>query len=128
MSILLDTHTALWYFLDDPRLTARAREHVRVHEGKVYVSIASVWELAIKISRGKYAIDLPFDTFWTRHLTENDFTLLSPSIPHLAKVAELSHFHGDPFDRLIIAQAISENFPLVSCDDLLDQYPITRIW
>jgi PIN domain nuclease of toxin-antitoxin system len=97
-------------------------------DGLIFVSPASLWEIAIKISLGKYALPTPFESFWTEQFQTNDFTLLPIAVPHDAKVVAFPFHHRDPFDRLIIAQALVEKIPIVSSDKLFDQYGTNRIW
>lgn len=128
MSLLLDTHALLWFVLDEPRLSTTARTRIMEADGAVYVSPASLWEVAIKIGLGKYSIPGPFEEFWTQQLSINSFSLLPISLAHTARVIELPHVHRDPFDRLLVTQALVENIPIVSSDTLLDGYGVGRIW
>jgi PIN domain nuclease of toxin-antitoxin system len=128
MSLLLDTHALLWYVLEDTKLSRSAREHIDEEEGEVFVSPASLWEIAIKISLGDYKLDEPFEPFWQEMFPKCGLTMLPIAISHTARIIELPHFHRDPFDRLIIAQALSENLPVVSCDPKFDGYNVLRIW
>lgn len=100
MNLLLDTQALLWFVLDDSRLSESARESIIAANEMVFVSPASLWEIAIKISLGKYALPLPFAAFWDDQLLTNDFTLLPISVEHTARVADLPYHHRDPFDRL----------------------------
>jgi PIN domain nuclease of toxin-antitoxin system len=126
--VLLDTHTFLWAVLDDPRLSDNARALMLNADNELLVSPASYWEIAIKISVGKYEIDDDFETFMERQTVYSEFTLLPISVKHVAVVATLPFHHRDPFDRLLIAQAISEGIPIVSTDHALDLYSVARIW
>ncbi|MCP4111321.1 MAG: type II toxin-antitoxin system VapC family toxin [Desulfobacteraceae bacterium] len=128
MNFLLDTQALLWFLLDDPRLSVKARESIVAEDGLIFVSPASLWEIAIKISIGKYALPEPFAAFWDRQLVSNDFTLLPISVSQTALVAGLPFHHRDPFDRLIIAQSLVEEIPVVSSDDMFDCYGVKRIW
>lgn len=128
MNLLLDTQSLLWFVLADSRLSRQALESIASVAGIVYVSPASLWEIAIKISIGKYALPAPFAAFWREQLLTNDFTLLPISVSHSARVVELPFHHRDPFDRLIIAQSLVEQIPVVSSDGLFDLYGVTRIW
>ncbi len=128
MSILLDTHTLLWFLLDDPRLSRKALEIIVEADGSIFVSPASLWEIAIKISLGKYALPAPFAAFWEEQFKTNDFTLLPIGISHAARIAELPFHHRDPFDRLIIAQSQVEGVQVISNDTIFDQYGVNRIW
>ncbi|MBX7233458.1 MAG: type II toxin-antitoxin system VapC family toxin [Caldilineales bacterium] len=123
MNLLLDTQTLLWFVLDDPRLSKKARKNIVAIDTVVFVSPASLWEIAIKISLGKYALPASFATCWYDQLLTNDFVLLPISVSHTAKVVNLPFHHRDPFDRLIIAQSLVEEISVVSSDKLFDLYP-----
>lgn len=127
MNLLLDTQSLLWFVLEDTRLSKIARENI-VSASMALVSPASYWEIAIKISLGKYALPMPFEEFWEEQMTVNGFTILPIAVAHAAKVVHLPFHHRDPFDRLIIAQAQVEEIPVVSSDPLFDRYAIERIW
>jgi len=128
MSLLLDTQALLWFLLDDPRLSDKAQASIVTDEVSIFVSPASIWEIAIKISLGKYTLPAPFATFWNEQLQANDFSLLPISVVHAAQLANLPFHHRDPFDRLIIAQSLVEELPVVSSDNAFDRYGVTRIW
>lgn len=128
MNLFLDTQALLWFVLDDPRLSDAARERIVATEAPVFISPASLWEIAIKVSLGKYALPAPFAAFWDDQLLINDFEILPISVSHTAVVANLPFHHRDPFDRLIIAQSLVESIPVVSSDELFDRYGVERIW
>ncbi len=128
MSLLLDTHAVLWYALQDARLSAAARIAIENEPEKVFVSPASYWEIAIKISVGQYTLLEPFAVFWERAISQEGLALLPIEIRHAAKIIELPSIHRDPFDRLLVAQALTEKLSLVSNDSLLDRYCVPRIW
>lgn len=128
MSLLLDTQALLWFILDDDRLSRTAQERIIAAEEMVFVSPASLWEIAIKISLGKYALPMPFATFWEEQLSANGFILLPISILHTARVADLPFHHRDPFDRLIIAQSLVEQIPVISSDGMFADYGVEQIW
>ncbi len=128
MNFLLDTQALLWLLLDDPRLSERARMSIVTTDRSIFISPGSLWEIAIKISIGKYSLPEPFTMFWDRQLLMNDFTLLPISVSHTARVASLPFHHRDPFDRLIIAQSLEEEIPVVSSDAMFDLYGVDRIW
>lgn len=128
MSLLLDTQALLWFLLDDSRLSSMARKCIVETDVSIYVSPASLWEIAIKISLGKYTLPIPFVAFWDEQLRTNDFSILPITIPHTARVADLPFHHRDPFDRLIIAQSLEEGIPVVSIDNAFDHYGVKRIW
>lgn len=128
MSLLLDTQALLWFLLDDPRISGTARQSIVTTESSIFVSPASIWEIAIKISLGKYVLPIPFAAFWEEQLQINDFVLLPVSVAHASKVIDLPFHHRDPFDRLIIAQALVEGIPVVSSDEKFDHYSVERVW
>lgn len=127
MNLLLDTQSLLWFVLEDTRLSKIARESI-VAASMVFVSPASYWEIAIKISLGKYALPKPFEEYWEEQMNINGFTILPIAVAHAAKLVHLPFHHRDPFDRLIIAQAQVEEIPVVSSDLQFDLYAIERIW
>ncbi|MCY3665020.1 MAG: type II toxin-antitoxin system VapC family toxin [Gemmatimonadetes bacterium] len=128
MNLLLDTHAFLWMSLDDPQLSETARGELSDTENELYLSPASYWEIAIKISIGKYNLTEPLAAFVKREIIANNFKVLPIDIDHTAEISALPFHHKDPFDRMLIAQSMVENFPLVSRDTILDQYGVVRIW
>ena len=128
MRLLLDTHAFLWYVLADPRLSAVARTAIGDPANDVDVSPATYWEIAIKISLRKYALTQPYQAFFETQIAVNRFRILPIEIRHTAALVTLPHHHKDPFDRLIIAQAVAEGIPVVSNDSRFDAYPVTRMW
>lgn len=127
-SLLLDTHTLLWFFWDDPRLSTNARVMLENPINCKFVSIASCWEIAIKVGLGKLDLGEPSRSFLHREISRNNFELLPISLDHATLVESLVLRHKDPFDRLLIAQAMIEDIPLVSADEVFDQYGISRLW
>jgi PIN domain nuclease of toxin-antitoxin system len=127
MRLLLDTHAFLWFVLDDPQLSTKARAAIEDEGADVLVSPASYWEIAIKVSLGKYALTVPYETFWQRGIGDNGFAVLPIEVRHTAALLDLPFHHRDPFDRLLVAQAMVESIPLVSADRRLDAYPIQRL-
>lgn len=127
MKLLLDTHTFLWFIDDNPKLSAAAKKLLE-SDVDLMVSAASLWEIAIKVSIGKLTLTQPFQEFIPDQLTRNSVKLLEISIAHLAVVSSLPFHHRDPFDRLMVAQAISEKVPIVSVDDKFDLYGAKRLW
>ena len=131
MNLLLDTHAVLWFYLDDPQLSATAKAAIMDPANDKWVSPASYWEVAIKISIGKYAIAQPFEGFWHGAIDMNGFRILHVTPRHAGRVSVLPYppnNHRDPFDRMIVAQALVEGMGVVSIDGMLDAYGITRIW
>ena len=128
MKLLLDTHTLLWFALDDKRLSAKAEALTTDPANDVLISPASYWEIAIKISRGKYELDVDFVQFMETLVSENNFEILPIAPAHAAAVAELPFHHRDPFDRMLISQAIVEKIPILSADDAFESYAVARLW
>ena len=126
--MLLDTHALLWFALDDTGLSARAKSAMMDRNNDLLVSPATLWEVAIKVSLGKYELEEEFTPFFSRVLTGYNMTLLPVTVEHAATVTRLPFHHRDPFDRLLVAQAICEGIPIVSTDRLLDAYSVARIW
>jgi PIN domain nuclease of toxin-antitoxin system len=128
MNILLDTHAFLWFVDDNPRLSDIARAVIEEEDSQPFLSIASLWEMAIKISLGKLKLEQPFETLIPQQLAVNGIGILNLSLEHTAAIATLPFHHRDPFDRLIVVQAKIEKMPLVSADPVFDAYEIERIW
>jgi PIN domain nuclease of toxin-antitoxin system len=128
MKVLIDTHTFLWLIEDHPHLSTAARSIFADSANEVFLSIASVWEMAIKVSLNKLQLNASFEHFITQNVPKNNVQLLPVTLPHLVQVSALPFHHRDPFDRLIIAQSIVENIPIVGVDAAFDAYPITRLW
>lgn len=128
MILLLDTHTFIWYVTDNSRLSNQVLEFINDENNEILLSIASLWEIAIKQNLGKLSFNQPFEIFITQQLNLNDFRLLDIKINHIAVVATLPLHHRDPFDRILIAQALVENIPILSADKIFDAYPIRRLW
>lgn len=128
MQALLDTHTFLWFIRDSPQLSVKAREIIEDTANDVFLSIASPWETGIKVSAGKLTLDRPVDTFFEDFMQLSRVTMLPITLVHIARVSVLPFHHRDPFDRMLVAQSLTENIPLVSADAALDAYGITRLW
>ncbi len=128
MKLLLDTHSFLWFIGGDARLSPTARTLIEDVTNDVFLSLASLWEMAIKISLGRLQLAELFETFIPQQLSLNRIGFLGITIRHTAKVATLPFHHRDPFDRRPAAQAQVEQMPLVSSDPAFDAYGMTRWW
>lgn len=128
MRVLLDTHTFLWFIENDARLSEKASEAILDLENQRFLSIASLWELAIKVSIGKLKNHGPFETLVQTQITCNDIQLLPISANHLNIVQSLPYHHRDPFDKLIVAQALEEGLTLLSRDGDLANYGVKLLW
>ena len=126
MTVLLDTHSFLWWVSDSPKLSRRAR--TVIGESPCLLSVASCWEMAIKASLGKLDTPRPLQRFLQQQIEVNGFELLPIALEHAAAVRELPFHHRDPFDRLIAAQAREEQIPLVTADARFTKYGVKRIW
>ncbi len=121
MRLLLDSHVVLWLLLDDPRLTARGRALLGSVDSECYVSSATWWELVIKQSRGITSFSLAMPEIRAAAL-EAGLRELSVTAPHALRVGQLPMLHRDPFDRMLVAQALSEPMRLVTADDAVVAY------
>ena len=128
MRILLDTQAFLWWVDESSRLTARARSTTASPDNEIWLSLASCWEIAIKVSLGKLRLKAAPERFLTEHLAVNSFGLLGIDLAHACRVATLPFHHRDPFDRLLVAQALEEELEVVSADPVFERYGVTRIW
>ena len=128
MRLLLDTHAMLWFLLDDARLSSQADGLISDLKNDIVVSPASYWEIAIKIRLGKYALPEPLDAFFERELRRNRFDILPIEPKHAAVLTTLPLHHRDPFDRLLIGQAVAEGISIVSSDAAFDAYGVERLW
>lgn len=128
MRYLIDTHAFIWFITNDDRLGAQAYEEISNIKNEIVLSIASLWEMAIKASLGKLELGKPFRALIPRELIINEIGVLPIAQKHLLVLADLPLHHRDPFDRLIIAQAMIEGIPVVSHDSDFPQYPIQIVW
>ena len=128
MRLLLDSHAFLWFVTNDPLLIPTAQALIADPTKEIFVSPATYWEVAIKVSIGKYPLAVPFEQFFTQGIDGNDFSILPFEIRHAAIMASLQMHHKDPFDRMIISQAIVEQISVVSVDPAFDSYGIARLW
>jgi PIN domain nuclease of toxin-antitoxin system len=128
VTLLLDTHTLLWFLADDPQLSATAKAAIEDPANRKFVSIASCWEIAIKAGLGKLRLGESAEALLSREMARNNFDILPISLAHATAVETLPLHHKDPFDRLLVVQAQIEQVPLVSVDAVFDQYGVTRVW
>ncbi len=126
MPALLDTHAFLWWCEDSPELSQKARKTIR--ENDCFVSFASFWEIAIKVSLNKLRLPCIIDRYLTDQMSLNGFDQLEISFRQIMRCASLPRHHGDPFDRLLIAQAQEEKLSIVSRNPAFDAYRMKRIW
>ncbi|TWU01638.1 PIN domain protein [Neorhodopirellula pilleata] len=128
MRVLLDTHTLYWFIEGDAKLSTPAAAVIGEPTNTILFSPASYWEMAIKISLGKWQLNQPYSDFIDIALVNYGFEILNISPGHTAELLNLPFYHRDPFDRLLIAQAIAEGVEVVSADTQFDAYPVNRTW
>ena len=128
MKLLLDTHAVLWFLEDDPKLSDAARRAVEDEGNECWVSTASGWEMAIKSQLGKLRLPLAFEGLFPGALEARGFSILPVEVGHLHRYHALPFHHRDPFDRLLVAQALADGFTVVGNDAAFDAYGVTRIW
>jgi PIN domain nuclease of toxin-antitoxin system len=128
MRLLLDTHAFLWWVGDSAALSKRARRAIADADNECLVSAASCWEMAIKVSVGKLELPGTVERFVPHQMMVNGFHELPVDLRHAAGVARLPFHHRDPFDRLLVSQALEEDLRVVSADPTFGKYGVTRIW
>ncbi len=125
--LLLDTHVLIWASVDDSRLAESARTRL-LSEAGIVISTVSVWEIAIKKSLGKLEMDVPLEVFLQGQLEALRARLLPVKASHALAVEHFPFHHRDPFDRLLAAQALTEDLDLISADPIFDLYLVSRVW
>ncbi len=128
MKLLLDTQAFLWLAGTPERLSPRARRAIEAGRNEVFLSAASVWEIAIKTRIGRLQLGRDLEDFVPERMTENSLLPMPVLMPHAVKVASMPQIHGDPFDRLLVAQAIVEDLHLVTADRELRKYAVKVVW
>ena len=127
MNLLLDTHAFLWFVAGDERLSAGARRAMEGKDAELFLSAVSIWEMAIKSSLGRLTLPAPLPEYIAEKL-EHGFRVLPIDWMHAAAVEKMPFHHRDPFDRLLVAQAMAESLPLVSGDPEFHAYKVKVIW
>lgn len=127
MNYLLDTHALIWFLEGDPALSEKATGLITNPLVDKYVSIATFWEMAIKVSLGKLTLKQPFPVV-IAGIAETPLKILPVKPTHTILVSQLAFHHRDPFDRLFIAQSLSEGMTLVSKDEQFSRYGVTVVW
>ena len=128
MRVLLDTQAFLWWISGADRLTARARAVIADRDTEVLVSVASAWEIAIKSATGRLELEGPAETYVPERIRDHGFAVLSVELDHALRAGSLPRHHGDPFDRLLVAQGQVEDVPIITADPLLNLYDVETIW
>jgi PIN domain nuclease of toxin-antitoxin system len=127
MDLLLDTHTLIWFLNGDEKLPGNVKEAIENPNNSKIVSIASIWEISIKISLDKFRFSKGFKHF-LEMVDENGFDILPISFEHVMIVSNLEFIHRDPFDRILIAQCMNDNLILATKDKNIRKYNIQTIW
>ncbi len=128
MRVLVDTHSFLWFITADPNLSTPARTVLEDLDNEIFVSVASLWEIAIKSSLGKLELTKPFGELFPQQLALCEIEMLGIHLSHLITLTGLPLHHRDPFDRMIIAQAMTENLVVLTKDSAFPEYPIRVVW
>ena len=128
MRYLLDTHTFLWWNMDDAQLSSLAKELISDTNNEIFLSAASAWEIAIKTARGRLTLPEDPTRYISNRLSLHGFQALPVQINHAVQVYKLPMHHSDPFDRLLIAQSQIESMPLVSVDIDIRKYELEVVW
>lgn len=127
MDFLLDTHTFLWFINGSNQLSSTSKKTIQNPNNTKYISIASLWEIAIKIQLDKLKLHFTFDEL-KNQILQNGFQILPIIFEHTAQISNLELIHRDPFDRLIIAQAIVEQLTIITKDDIFGKYSTNVTW
>jgi len=127
MKLLLDTLAFLWFVAGDPQLSRAARRAMEAEDAELYVSAACVWEMAIKAGLGRLTLPDPLEVYVAEKVASG-FRMLPVEWQHAAAVEKLPAHHRDPFDRLLVAQALVENLTVVTCDEVFRSYGIKVVW
>lgn len=128
MRLLLDTHVFLWAIAEQSRLSDRVRSWLEDGDNEAWVSIASIWEIAIKAGLGQLRLPTDLGGFLARHLALSDFRVLPIGLEHAVAVRDLPLHHRDPFDRMLIAQSRTEGLALVTRDARMKAYEVEVLW
>ena len=128
MKYLIDTHILLWMASEPKKLSRKIRDLISHEENEIYFSVAGIWELAIKISLGKLSIGINLEDFIQIQILDNGIFLLPIKKEHIFPLIRLPFHHRDPFDRLLISQAQTENLTILSADKIFKTYKVKSIF
>lgn len=127
MNLLLDTQAFIWFVEDDKNLPKSVKQKLEDEKNILYISIASLWEMAIKVSLGKLKLVDGLQKV-IENIDSNGFAIVGIETNHIIHLGSLAYHHRDPFDRIIASQCSSEKFTIVSSDEIFDKYKVKRIW
>jgi PIN domain nuclease of toxin-antitoxin system len=128
MRVLIDTHVLIWWTGETNQLSPLVQDMLADQQTEPVLSMASIWEMQIKISLGKLSLQMDLPTLVETEMSRNRFTLLPIELKHIYKLDDLPLHHKDPFDRLLIAQSMLEKMPIISIDEKFDAYGVQRLW
>lgn len=128
MKLLIDTHVFLWLMDEPEKLSPNVLEACKNRENQIYFSVVSAWEIEIKRQLGKLTLQLPLSTIIKEQQEKNGLEILVVELQHVLTVGQLLRHHADPFDRLLIAQALVEDAAIVTSDPLIAKYPVKLYW
>ena len=128
MRVLIDTHVFIWWTSDTKKLSSRVYNLLTDSNNRAYLSIISIWEIQIKLSLGKLQMKRKLSELVDNEINGNRIELLPLSLSHIYALSHLPLYHRDPFDRILIAQSMDTNLPIVSIDEKFDAYNIDRLW
>ena len=127
MLYLLDAHAIIWYLEDSSKMSPKAKNIIDADENDIAISTTSLWEIAIKVNLGKLKLAVPFNEFLD-NVRSSDFDILPIEDEHLKTLSDLPHLHKDPFDRLLVATAISKKMTLITIDENIQKYDVPYLW
>jgi PIN domain nuclease of toxin-antitoxin system len=127
MKAILDTHTFLWAIAEEGKLSRRARQ-IYTGSSDLWLSVASMWEILIKVQAGKLPLPEPAGPYLVKKLVQNQIELLPITLDHVLGMESLPMHHRDPFDRMLIAQSIAEGWPIITGDPWFSRYPVDVVW
>ena len=128
MQALMDTHTFLWWTLNDPALSPACRRIIANRANALYISVVSVWEIVIKAQTGRLPLPDPPAQFIPSRIAAGGFILMPVHMEHALQVSNLPLHHREPFDRILVAQAQIENLPILTVDSIIGQYAVSKTW
>jgi PIN domain nuclease of toxin-antitoxin system len=128
MNILLDSHTLIWFSQNSLQLSSSAIKILEDRNNLLFLSLVSVWEIQIKVQLGKLNLDISLSEIVKDQTKINDVQILPLKLSHIWTLDTLPYYHKDPFDRLLISQAITENLIILGVDSVFDSYPVQKIW
>ena len=128
MNILLDSHTLIWFSQNSLQLSSSAIKILEDRNNLLFLSLVSVWEIQIKVQLGKLNLDISLSEIVKDQTKINDVQILPLKLSHIWTLDTLPYYHKDPFDRLLISQAITENLIIRGVDSVFNSYPVQKIW